>query len=155
MGLNQAVLAAAARKVLGHVGGHGIERSGSFYSALLDAMLAADEPNLFNLSLGFPALGWAVHEYKFTMEGYAKLCELAGVPADLDHEIPPPPPFDPDVVAEVCARLCESRRRSLSSSSAPAVMVAANEAEKCAEAIRAGWRDHYWRLAPEAFGVGR
>lgn len=72
----------AARDLLGQQGEqvarkHGWE-TGDFVTALLRAMYAADQENLFLLSLGFPALAWAVNVWKNAEDGVAMLVRIAG-----------------------------------------------------------------------------
>ncbi len=65
--------------LLGHLGERGLGEPGSFYAALIDAMMRADRRNLAKLENSFPDLAWAVRLYRFEPGGYPRLCALAGV----------------------------------------------------------------------------
>ncbi len=65
-----------ARKLLGFFNEPGGYTPGGFSSALIEAMLRADQTNLALLRVVYPSLGLAVHLYKNVPGGLDQLTEL-------------------------------------------------------------------------------
>lgn len=70
----------AAHAVLAVLAGaSGAHVPGSFTSTLILAMHRADRGNLYLLTGLYPALGQAVRDYMHDVDGYGRLCKLAGI----------------------------------------------------------------------------